>query len=214
MTSMPRPPNRAARRAGASAALAVSLCLAACSSAGPPRVTYVLGASAPATASAEPLRGRPVIALERVLVPDYLDVSDIMIRRSGNVVAPSATGRWGERLSGGVRQALASDLSRRLPDFVVTTTPPIGRTRFQLLTEVEDFAPRADGTVVLLARWRLLDGAGDRVLDGERVSLTGRAAAADDAAIAAAMSRELEDLAARMAAGVRHALAAARPALR
>lgn len=211
MTSMPRPLNRAGQLVRALAVLAVSLGLAGCGSAGPPPVTYVLGASPPAIASAEPLAGRPVIELKRVLVSEYLDVSDIMVRHSANVVAPSPAGRWGERLSVGVMQAIASDLSRRLPNFVVTTTTEAGSAKFQVLVDIDDFAPRADGTVVLVARWQLLDGAGRRMLAGEQVSLTDRAGAADNAAIAAAMTREVDDLAAHVAAGVRHAASRPRP---
>jgi uncharacterized lipoprotein YmbA len=165
----------------------------------------VLGSPPPAIASVEPLPGRPVIELQRVLVPDYLDVSDIMVRQSANVVAPSHAGRWGERLSVGVTRALAFDLSRRLPDFVVATTP-VGTPTFQALVAIEDFAPRADGTVVLLARWRVMDDASRRTLAGERISLTDRAAKSDDAAIAAVMTRQVDDLAARLAAGVRQAM--------
>lgn len=189
------------------AALCVSLILTGCGGGGPPPVTYVLGPPAPAIASIEPLTGRPVIEVKHVLVPDYLDVSDIMVRRSENVLAPSATGRWGERLSVGVTRVLAYDLSRRLPEFVVTTNP-VGASASQVLVEIEDFAPRADGTVVLLAQWRLLDGPGRATIAGEQISMTDRAAGAGvgDAAIAAAMSREMKNFAGHVAAGVRQAL--------
>src|SRR3546814_6599396 len=82
---------------------AAALALAACGTAGPPPVTYVLGESAIAEHGAEPLAGRPVVEVKPVLVPDYLDVSDILIRGAEHVVVPSLTGRWGERLSVGVK---------------------------------------------------------------------------------------------------------------
>jgi len=212
MTSMPGPRNPTGLRVDMATVLAIGLVLAGCSSAGPPPATYVLGSSPPAIASTEPLTGRPVIELKRVLVPDYLDVSDIMVRQSANLVAPSPAGRWGERLSVGITRALALDLSRRLPGFVVATTSPGDSSKFQVLVDVEDFGPRADGTVVLLARWRLVDAAGRRTLAGQQVSLTDRAGVTDDAAIAAAMTREVDDLASGVAAGVRRETSSVRRA--
>ncbi len=129
---------------------AVGLALSAC--AGRPPVTYVLGAPGPEAETAEPLIGRPVIEVQRVLMPDYLDVTDILIRRPGNAMDPSATGRWGERLSAGFRRALADDLARALSGFAVTTQQPADAPFRQVLTEVETFEPRPDGRVVLSAR--------------------------------------------------------------
>ena len=205
MRSTRTPGSRACRFVAAGTALAISLGVAACGTGGPPPTIYVLGTPAPAIASTEPLTGRPVIEVKRVLVPDYLDVSDIMIRRSANVLAPSPRGRWGERLSVGVTRALAFDLARQLPDLVVTTTP-VGTPALQVLVEIEDFTPRPDGTVVLLARWRVLDDTTQRTLAGECVSLTDQAAGSGDAAIAAAMTRELDKLAGHVAAGVTRAV--------
>ena len=210
MSNAPTPSYRAGKLVSMAIVIGISSALTGCGSAGPPPVTYVLGPPPPITTSTEPLIGRPVIELKRVTVPDYLDVSDIMVRQSANVLAPSPTGRWGERLSVGVTRALAFDLSIRLPHFIVTTTPGDG-SAFEILVEIEDFAPRADGTVVLLARWRLLGETAHRTLAGERVSLADRAAGSDDAAIAAAMTREVDDLAARVAAGIQHASSRFRP---
>ncbi|HVY16191.1 MAG TPA: ABC-type transport auxiliary lipoprotein family protein, partial [Rhodopila sp.] len=106
------------RRRTAFAVLA-TLLVSACSS-GPAPAIYVLGGGGPVTDVAEPLAGRPVILVQRVLMPDYLDVTDIQVRQAGNVMHASSTGRWGERLSSAVRGALANDLGRALPGFVVT----------------------------------------------------------------------------------------------
>ena len=118
---LPRP---CLRRTGTTLAALLCLALAACGMGGPPPVTYVLGTPIVAAERVQPLAGRPVIEVKPVLVPDYLDVSDIMVRQAGNMVTPSPTGRWGERLSVGVTRALADGLAARLPGFVVTTTAP------------------------------------------------------------------------------------------
>lgn len=187
------------------ALVAAALVLAACGTAGPPPATYVLGTPPAGAEGVQPLLGRPVVEVKPVLLPDYLDVSDILVRRAGNEVAPSRTGRWGERLSVGVTRTLAAGLSGRLPGLVVTTTAPVERPARQVVVDVETFEPRADGVVLLVARWRVLDGAGRDTLAGERVSLPVPLAASADAAVAAAMTGAVEGLAARVAEGIRRA---------
>lgn len=181
---------------------AAGLALTACSS-GPPPVTYVLGTPARDGERVQPLTGRPVVEVKPVLVPDYLDTSDIQLRRDGNVVAPSTTGRWAERLSAGVTRAMATELARRLPGLVVATTVPAERPARQVLAEIQSFEPRSEGVVVLVGRWRVLDGAARDTLAGESVSLTTPLASQRDAEVVAAMTRLIEDLAGRIADGVR-----------
>ena len=189
------------------------LALAGCGPSGPPPVTYVLGTPAPATASAEPLIGRPVVEVKPVLVPDYLDVSDLLVRQSENAMVPSQTGRWGERLSVGMTRALALELAGRLPGFVVSTNVSAERPVRQVVADVETFQPRSNRSVVLVVRWRVLDGAGRNTLAGERVSLTEQVGGSGDAAAAAAMTRAITDLAQRIAAGIRGTLRTTRAAV-
>ena len=202
--SAPRPRLwRSGAMRSALGASALALALAACGTAAPPPVTYVLGTPAAGAERVEPLTGRPVVEVKPVLVPDYLDVSDILVRKAENTVASSPTGRWGERLSVGITRALAAGLVRRLPGLVVTTTAPAERPERQVLAEVEALEPRDGGSVNLVARWRVLDGAGRDTLAGERVSLVRPIAGSGDAAVVAAMTRAVEDFAERVATGVR-----------
>jgi uncharacterized protein len=194
------------RRRAAGALAAIGFVLTGCGSGPPPPVTYVIGPPPMISANPQPLSGRPVVAVKPVLLPDYLDVSDLMVRRSDNVVAPSVTGRWGERLSVGVTRALTLDLQQRLPGLVVTRIAPLDRPTLQVFVDIDDFEPRADGMVVLVARWRLVDPASVGLL-AERVSLTEPSTGSSDAAMAAGMTRAVDDLAAPVAAAVRAALA-------
>lgn len=195
----------AAGRRGLTLAMlgATGLALAACGLSGPAPVAYVLGTPARDDERVRPLAGRPVVEVKPVLVPDYLDTSDIQLRREGNVVAPSTTGRWAERLSAGITRALAAELTRRLPNLVVATTVPAERPARQVLAEIQSFEPRSDGVVVLVGRWRVLDGAARDTLAGESVSLTAPLAGQGDAEVVAAMTRLVEELAGRIAEGVR-----------
>lgn len=180
------------------------LALAACTTASPPPTTYVLGTPAAVTdQTVETLVGRPIVEVKPVLVPDYLDTTDILVRRSDNVVAPSPTGRWGERLSIGITRMLGAGLGRRLPDLIVATTTPVDQPARQVLVDVESFEVRAgSGVVVLIARWRVLDGQGGRTLAGERVSLPEQLAGPGDDQVVQAMTRAVDTLIDRIAAGI------------
>ena len=180
------------------------LALAACTTAGPPPTSYVLGTPAPVTdQTIETLVGRPIVEVKPVLVPDYLDTTDILVRRSDNVVAPSPTGRWGERLSIGITRMLGAGLVRRLPDLIVTTATPVDQPSRQVLVDVETFEVRAgEGVVVLIARWRVLDGQGSRTLAGERVSLPVPLAGPGDEQVVQAMTRAIDTLIDRIAASI------------
>lgn len=198
--TLERPPRRVSR-----AALLVFFGTAvfgsnACSLSGPAPAEYVLGAMPAATETTIPQAGLPVVAVDRVQLPDYLDTTDILERKSNQLV-PSPTGRWGERLSLGMTRALTASLAARLPRLVVTETP-LGRPTRQILVDVAAFEPRPDHHVVLVARWTILDGATRQVLTAEQASLVESIGSEGDDAIVAAMSRAVDDLAGRIAAGI------------
>jgi uncharacterized protein len=177
--------------------------LAACSGAGPAPAEYVLGTmlTTPATARTVHQTGLPVVEVKRVRLPDYLDTTDILERR-GNQLVPSATGRWGERLSVGMSRALAAALAARLPGMVVTATPPVERPARQVLVDVADFEAKEGHAVVLVARWSITDGAGRQILTAEQTSLVEPIEGTGDSAVAAAMSHAVEQLADQLAIGV------------
>jgi uncharacterized lipoprotein YmbA len=189
------------------AVAAITLVLGACGPGGPLPVTYVLSAAPAARENVEPLVGLPVLEVKPVLLPDYLDVSDIMVRRSGNIIEPSPTGHWAERLSVGATRALTSDLQQLLSGVLVTNTGPLEHPALQVIAELETFEPQTDGTVILVARWRLLNATSRSVLANERVSLIESSSGTTDPAMTAGMSRALADLSAHIAPAVRIALA-------
>ncbi|MBV8537425.1 MAG: membrane integrity-associated transporter subunit PqiC [Alphaproteobacteria bacterium] len=181
---------------------ATALIVAACA-AGPPPKTYVLGAAPAVVDTAAPLPGRPVLEVRRVLVPDYLDGTDIVSRGPGNLVEPSRTGRWGERLSLGVTHAVAAALSRRLPEVVITTNPPPEGAACQLLLDVQVFEADTDGRVAFVAQWRILAATSGDTLAGEQASFTEPIAGMGDEPVVAAMSTAVDKLADRVAISVR-----------
>ena len=194
------PRKRVSMRAALVFLGAAVLGLAACSLSGPPPALYVLGSMPAATRALVPQTRLPVVEVNRVQLPDYLDTTDIL-ERSGNQLVPSSTSRWGERLSVGMARALVASLASRLPDLVVTATP-VGRPARQILVDVAAFESRPDRRVVLVARWTILDGATRQVLTAEQVSLVEAIEGKGDDWLVAAMSRAVDDLAGRVASGI------------
>jgi hypothetical protein len=179
---------------------AVTALLAGCGSSSTLRL-YVLGSPARPTIGVWSEADLPVIELKTVSVPDYLDSSDILRRVGPNEVAASPTGRWGERLSVGLTQALASELSSRLPKVVIAMTPPSGPTR-RLFVDIERFDIEADGQCLVTARWRITAGDGQTTSESEHGAFREAAASTDDPAIASAMTRAVDQLADRIAATI------------
>jgi uncharacterized lipoprotein YmbA len=184
---------------------AAALVLWGCGSYPLPKI-YVLGDAAPLTASPAAAAGAPVIELKPVQVPDYLDSTDIVRRVSANQVAPSPSGRWGERLSVGITRDLVGALSRGLPELTIETRGGYEPSR-RLLVSVERFEIAPDGRCVLAARWRLTTADGKVLAPSEQGVFVETAASATDAAAAAAMTRALDTLASAIAVTVRRGLA-------
>ena len=84
------------------------LLLCGCGSFALPSV-YILGNPTPAAVSVTSEDGLPIVAIDTVTVPDYLDSTDIVRHAGSNEVRVSATGKWGERLSVGLTRALVSE---------------------------------------------------------------------------------------------------------
>jgi len=179
------------------------LALAGCGSGSSVR-TYVLSPPAEPMAGAVSQAGRPIIELRPVSIPDYMDTTDILVRDGRNEFKASTTGRWGERLSEGITQALWVELSRRLPAFQIARTRPPGQPVAQLLIDVEAFDLFPDGRCVLSARWTIAAADRRTTLASERGTVTATAplfggAITDDAATAAmaqAVGRLADDIAA------------------
>jgi uncharacterized lipoprotein YmbA len=179
----------------------LGLALDGCGAAGPPPAVYILGSVAARVAYDRPDAGRSVVVVQPVLLPEYLDSTDLLIRR-GNQVVASGTGRWGERLSVGVTRALAGALSTRMPHMIVTLVPPIERPALQILVDIETFEPQEDGTVVLVGHWSIAGGGTGRERVSKRISLVETVTSPDEAAEVAAMTRAVDDLATRISAGM------------
>jgi len=184
--------------------LALVVALSAC--AGPPPREYVLRTTATVDPSATLGAASPVVQVERVVLPDYLDTRDIVTRRDREVVT-SETGRWAERLSLGATRLLAASLAAHLNGVAVTSTQPIDPPVMRVAVDVLRFDVVHDGPVVLTARWTITDGTGQKSLATAQATLQESVAGTRDDAVVAAMSLALEKLANRISAGIEPNLA-------
>jgi len=194
-------PKPFSRTAGSALFGAAIFALAACSLSGPPPAEYVIGEMPTPTTTTVSQKGWPIVEVKRVQLPDYLDTTDIVERR-GNQLVPSSTGRWSERLSVGMTRELSASLAARLPEMLVTATPPLERPARLLVVDVIAFEWREDRQVVLVARSTIVDGANREILRTQLVSLVEKTDGGSDSAIVAAMTRAVDDLAGQLAAGI------------
>jgi uncharacterized protein len=190
---------------------AAVLVLIGCSSTPVPR-TYVLSTPADPVAGVHNEAGRQVVELPTVSMPDYLDSADILLRDGRNELKPSTTGKWGERLSVGITHALEVSLGRRLPGVLVTHTPFPGQPVRRLLVDVVSFDFQPDGRCVLTARWTVSANdqqtaatteQGTFVTTAPKSAGAGSPAGFTDAAVVAAMTAAVDQLADRIGVSLR-----------
>lgn len=166
----------------------------------PPLHSYVLGD--PTTAAGmRPDGGLEVVELMTVTVPDYLDTSDILLRTGPNQVTPSPTGRWGERLSVGMTRALAAKLSAVLPGRVIETSRMSDPDQ-RLQVAVDQLDVTTDGKCQMVASWLVTTRDGRIAAAGGRDSFHEAAESGADPAIAAALTRLVDQLAGRIQATI------------
>jgi len=166
------------------------------------RHIYSLDGAVDDATQTEAVPERPVMQLQRVLIPDYLDTTDILLRVSVHEIHESATGRFGERLSLGVTHALRSDLASRLPLYSIALAQPAARPARQILVNVDAFDVWPTGRCVLVADWTVLDADRRTSLLADRGTFTTAAAAGvnpGDGAIVTAMADAVRQLADRIA---------------
>jgi uncharacterized lipoprotein YmbA len=96
------------------------------------------------------------LEVRRILVPDYLDSSDILMRSGNDEVQISATGRWGERLSLGLTHALSADLAARMPQYSIVQDGSSNPSR-QLRVTITALDLWPNGHCVLAANWSIVD---------------------------------------------------------
>jgi hypothetical protein len=176
-----------------------------CLSVSPPPRTFLLSPAVP-PASSPPLAG-VVVGVGPVGIPTYLDRSSIVVRTGEGEVELSGEHRWAEPLRDGIGRTLGENLSAMIPTDAVAVFP--WRTPwtvdYRVPVDILRFDGAPGGSVVLHARWRLLDAAGKELLLRAAV-LQESIADSTYAALVAAESRLLASLSRDIAAEIRSRL--------
>jgi uncharacterized lipoprotein YmbA len=165
------------------------------------RNIYSLDGAADVPSQAGAVTKRPVMQLERVLIPDYLDATDIQLRVGAHEIHESATGRFGERLSLGITHALRSDLASRLPAYTIALAQSVYSPARRILVNVDAFDVWPSGRCVLVADWTIVDEDRRTKLSADRGTFTTVATGVNpgDGAIVTAMADAVRQLADRIA---------------
>lgn len=165
------------------------------------RRIYALDGAVEAATLTEGVAERPAMQLQRVLIPDYLDTTDILWRVGAHEIHESTTGRFGERLSLGITHALRSDLAARFPQYTVVLAESRERQALQILVNVDAFDVWPSGRCVLVADWTVLGADRSASPSADRGTFTTAAVAVNpgDGAIVAAMADTVRQLAGRIA---------------
>lgn len=155
------------------------------------------------SAAAEPFR---TIGLGPVRLPEYLARIQLVRRLSANQLEISSYQRWAEPLTESVPRILGENLAALLDRSHVVRYPWSGSRAVdnRIIVDILQFEGGPDGTVILDARWQMLDEAG-AVLAAEQKSRFQLAASAEAEVQAAALSDALwllaRDIASVLAAG-------------
>ena len=179
--------------------LAFAYGLVAC--AAPPLKIYTLGAPA-VMVDNEPVQAAASLEVWRVVLPDYLDTEDIVLRQ-GSEINRSNHARWASRLSIGATDLITARLAAARPDLFVTDQPLVTPARFRLFINISRLDVNADGTASVAADWTIVPRSDTRPEKHDRTSFSLTAPVANDADIVALTNAVLDELSLRIGQDVR-----------
>jgi hypothetical protein len=146
------------------------------------------------------------IGVGPVIMPGYLDRSQIVTRTGADQVELSMFHRWAEPLEDAIARILAEEIGARVPTERIVTFPwqgAVARTlQYQVVVAVLRFDGRPGGDVTLDTRWRILGRAGDELAFG-RSTITEAAGGPGYPPMIAAMARALGTLGREIAVEIR-----------
>ena len=118
---------------------------------------YVLVAIPPASPPSGDASQGPLVVIDPVVLPGYLDRPQLVSRGEPGELSLSQGERWSEDLSQNATRVLADDLADRIPSDRVGVLQPGSPNRggTRLRVEISRFARNSAGQVELVARWSL-----------------------------------------------------------
>jgi uncharacterized lipoprotein YmbA len=190
------------------------LALAGCSMLPPPQLYVLNPIGGPDTAASARGANVRTLAILPVTIPDYLDRREIVSRTADHRLQVSDGERWGEGLPAGLARVLTVDLGKLLAKdgFVVTSGGHQPKVDAEVGLTIDAFERGPDGNAVLAARWTIFDERRDgaprhfQTVYTEPVQTTASGNVRGSADVAA-LNRNLDRLAADIAASVRQVIA-------
>jgi uncharacterized protein len=186
------------------AGLAAAAVSAGCAESQPTRF-YTLS-SLTAAPGETPPQALPDLAVgvEPVILPPYLDRTQLVTRAGSNRVVLADLDSWAEPLDGLFTRVLAENLANVLgtDDVLLLPQRRLMPLDYQVEVDVTRFDIDTNGNAVLDARWWVLDREGERVLRNGRSTIAEPTQAGDHTASAAALSRALGGLSVEIAEAI------------
>jgi len=168
--------------------LAALLLLSACASS--PESRYFTLSTTPPQRS--PTQEKPQFHLATVKLPELYDRPNLVTRTSPQSVEIDEYDRWAEPLERMTARILAQDIALRRPRFAGPVVAGTDQPKLQV--SIDEFAAdRGAGRAVLSGNWKIVET--DGTTRGGAFSYSQPASGSDSAAIAAAMSALLGQLA-------------------
>jgi uncharacterized lipoprotein YmbA len=184
-----------------------ALLAAGCSESKPSRFYVLSSLSAPAAESA---RGGSAIGVGPVVIPQYLDRPEIVMRSSDNRLDLGEFDQWGGRIGDNITRVLAENLSGLLGTEKVSIYPWTNAAEIvhQVGVDITQFERDPSGTVTLAAFWTISDMRTGRLLVTRRstivktLSQSAAGASSPYDEVVSAMSEALADLSGEIAAAI------------
>ena len=181
--------------------------LGGCAGTSPPSNFYVLSAL-PQSAAGTPSdkdEGKIAIGIGPVVLPEYLDRSQIITRISPNELRVAAFERWAESLKNSFPRILMENLATLLNTEQVTLYPwrKSAPVKYQVIVDVVQFDAERGGDAVLIARWTLLEGRGEKILQKEKSVFRKPLDSNDYQSIVSAQSQTIIELSHKIAEAIK-----------
>jgi uncharacterized lipoprotein YmbA len=194
----------------------LSCSVAACSLLQPqpdPTEFFVLTPVAPSTPG-EPGTDELLVGVGPIIVPEYLDRTNIVRRFAPNRVAISELEWWAEPLETSLLRVIGDNLAARLgtPAVLRYPWPILMKPAYSVAINFSRFDILGDNRVHLSARWVVRGGQPRRALLTRESSIEKTAASSTTADAVAALSQTLDDLSAEIASAIRTLRVEAPPA--
>jgi uncharacterized protein len=189
-------------------AIVAIFCLGGCTRSQTPRF-YTLTSMSQDELSSKPgsPAHNPVVGIGPVTIADYLDQSDLVTRTGDNQLVKAEYHRWAGSFKDDFINVLAEDIGFLVPTERIYLYPwrgsvPIG---YQVAVEVIRCDGRLGEAAHLVARWRVFEGPGKKLIKMNRSSIREPVTGADYPALVAAQSRAVAKLSQEIAEAIKAA---------